>query len=1269
MEGSGGKVDALVGPMVPDAIRSADELAAHLTEARRRVGLTVRQLARRSGLPHSTVGGYLTGRHLPPATRPEVLLALLAALEVPVPEPEAWHRVLWRLANTRRPRTDGAAEPFPGLMPFEADAAPFFFGREQEVTDLVARVDDAVRAGRTGFGVPLVLVVGSSGSGKSSLVRAGLLPRLDPGTLTAVVRPGTDPPRAFAEARERLSAAPAPAVVVVDQLEELWTLSDPHLGLASLRDLLAGCPDGTVVVAALRADFYGAATRHPVLAEALRTRQLVLEPLGEAALARTVTGPCDRAGIELAPGLVDRIVADARVTGGGGAVRSLPHVSHCLRQMWDRRERNILSHALYEEVGRIEGALSSTAEAFWSSLHESERPVARALLLRLVVVEDGVPPTAGEVPLEAVRHDPEQRIAHRLSVDRLVTLDGHSVRLCHEALTTAWPRMAEWIEEDRAVLKTMRLVEREAAEWSASGRDDDLLLRGARLEAAAALDADGTSRLSPLGAEFVRAGTAAATADRQRAQRQVRRRRRWLVVTSVVSLVAVVACLGLVLGAQRLRVARDDATSRQLAAQARDLADLDPAMSAQLALAAGTTADTLEGRSAVVDAAASPTTVNVNGPTGLRFVAASPSAGLLASAGESPDLLVYDVSGVLPRRVATLSSPVDGSPGGAVFALAVSDDGRWLGAGGTAGILRVWDLSDRTHPRVVLDVPDVGGTVNDLAFTADSTTLVVGAAAGVDDPVVPVRRWRLVDGPTELDPLPSRAQVSAVAVLAGGLVAVGDAEGHLVVRDPARPKTPVDDRRVTERQVTGIAQRGGILAVSTRAAAAFLVPWDRERRALGEPRAVGAFANWVNDAAASPGADLLAFASSDKTVTVVDDAGTVRETVDVADNVTAVTFVDDRRLAVAVVNGQVLLRDLPPYPGNGGIGTVYSTGWARDRPLAVVNTVGAGTDQDVSIWDVRDPSRPRETGRIRSGPAPGRSVGGGDISPDGRLLVYVTDAGYLVGVDVTDPAHPVDSFRRKITTSTVEQLSFVADDVVAAASDDQHVRLLRVARGERPVTVADLTGPMGSAELLFSVSAAADLSTVVSSSSTGAVYVWRPQEGTEPVAVLATPGYAYAAALSPDGRLLAVSGTDRSIRVWDLSTPARPRAVSTFGGATGTTFTLQFDAEGRRLLAAVNDGSLVLWRRDGTRFTRSLVLDRGTPLYFARFSPDGSHVLAGGLGGYTKLAPTSAALATTSLCRTVGDWIPATRWSASIAVPDLADPCVGSPDEPRATPQ
>jgi DNA-binding SARP family transcriptional activator/WD40 repeat protein len=460
------------------------------------------------------------------------------------------------------PEPTGAVCPYKGLATYQASDAALFHGRGRMVTRLVARLVDT----------PLVAVSGSSGAGKSSLVRAGLLPALSRGALPGseawtpvVVTPGRSPVDALAVLPGDMPAG-VPVVLVCDQLEELWAPGvHPGERAAFLDTVLGMIDDGIVArcVVAVRGDHVGRLAEHAAFAERLGNAVVLVPPLTEAELRAVVREPAAAVGLSVEDELADAVVAD--VLGRPGA---LPLLSTALVGTWERRRADRLTLAGYLEAGGVTGALSRSAEAAWAALDDEQRQVARRLLVRLADTDDGGSLVRRPVPLAELDLDGERGAVRRAVVDgfvvrRLLALDGERLDVAHEALLTGWPRLARWLDDDAAGRAVRRHLTPAALEWQRRGRPDDELYRGARL--GAALDWAGTAdELTAGEREFLDASRAQADAELRAAQQRARseargrRRLRWLAGGLAVVLVVALVTAVLAVRAQR---AADRATA------------------------------------------------------------------------------------------------------------------------------------------------------------------------------------------------------------------------------------------------------------------------------------------------------------------------------------------------------------------------------------------------------------------------------------------------------------------------------------------------------------------------------------------------------------------------------------------------------------------------------------------------------------------------------------------------------------------------------------
>ena len=363
-----------------------------------------------------------------------------------------------RLDPPPAPRETRAGNPYKGLRPFTPDDAADFFGRDPEIAEVLDRLDEA----------HLVAVVGPSGSGKSSLVLAGVVPRLrDRGRAPVLITPG---------AGRRTGD-----VVIIDQFEELFQLGWPH------GDISAYCESVAEVVAAghdviltLRSDALDSCVADPRLGPLVREGLVVLGPPSAEALRLAIVEPARFSGLRVEHGLTELILRDAVNEPG-----VLPLLSHALAETWQRREGAVLTVEAYESVGGISGAIARSAEELYAGLSPAERTQCQALLRRLVsLTPDGraVQRRVAVGPLRADAH--RSAIIARLVSARLVSVTDEAITVAHESLATAWPRLHSWLEEDAEGARTLAHVTAAAESWDEGGRPADELYRGARLRTA-----------------------------------------------------------------------------------------------------------------------------------------------------------------------------------------------------------------------------------------------------------------------------------------------------------------------------------------------------------------------------------------------------------------------------------------------------------------------------------------------------------------------------------------------------------------------------------------------------------------------------------------------------------------------------------------------------------------------------------------------------------------------------------------------------------------
>ena len=628
--------------------------------------------------------------------------------------------------------------PWPGLAAYGQEDGAWFAGRERLVAELAARLT----------GASCLAVVGSSGSGKSSVVHAGLLAGLADGLLPGssgwdllTLRPGRRPVAELArvvlgarrpdvgEILERLvrdgdrdgAEAEGRTVLVIDQLEEVWTACDDEGERAAFLDALAGliadAASPVVLVLVVRADYLDRLADQPALAAAVGDNTVLVGTPTVDDVRRAVSNPATRAGLVLDEGLLDAIVTDAGAEPG-----LLPLLSTSLRQLWEERKGNRLSLATYVASGGLRSAIAHLAESEYARLDAGERPDVRALLLRLTGPGEGDAVTRRRVArseLAALPRDPA-RLVERLAAARLLTVSDEHVEVAHEALFREWPRLRAWLDDDRSGREVERRLAVATTEWRQEERDPALLWRGARLEAGLEVAARQPQEVTADERAFLDAGRDAAEGARRATERQNRRLRVLLVTAVALILVATVAGGFALRSRGREAAAATSAERAAVEADARRLAASALTVEqADLALLTAVEATRLEQSPETYGAvltllARQPDVVaRIRTPNRFLGVAADPAGKTVFIAENVPILRAVDASTGAPRwrrdmpdQVGSIAVSADG------HALAVThrrcDPGR-----GSAGPARRRDGTHPTRGDVARDQPVHRRTVAD----------------------------------------------------------------------------------------------------------------------------------------------------------------------------------------------------------------------------------------------------------------------------------------------------------------------------------------------------------------------------------------------------------------------------------------------------------------------------------------------------------------------------------------------------------------------------
>ncbi len=454
---------------------------------RRREQLTQLELSIIVGYSEAQIGRLEKNQRRPDLTA-------LKALFIPAlhceHEPELITRFL-ELAQAAR-QDDAPAPgiaPYKGLLFFDESDSALFFGRET----LTARLADRVAGLAIDASTRFLAIVGASGSGKSSLVRAGLAVTLNhAGWDVRIFTPGANPLRAL-EMQINVNQAKAESdriLILIDQFEETFTLCHIETERAAfIEKILSLASSGKIIVViALRADFYSHCAQYPLLRQAVAAEQEYIGQMTADELRRAIEEPARRGGWEFEPGLVDVLLNDIGADGmGQPEPGALPLLSHALLATWERRRGRTFMLDSYHASGGVRGAIAETAESvFTDQLNHQQQELARDVFLRLTELGEGTEDTRRRAALnELVRQSVEaiqlRIVLNILAEARLITLNEDSAEVAHEALIREWQRLHQWLTQDRESLHLHRHLTESAKEWESLGRDASELYRGSRL--------------------------------------------------------------------------------------------------------------------------------------------------------------------------------------------------------------------------------------------------------------------------------------------------------------------------------------------------------------------------------------------------------------------------------------------------------------------------------------------------------------------------------------------------------------------------------------------------------------------------------------------------------------------------------------------------------------------------------------------------------------------------------------------------------------------
>lgn len=1140
--------------------------------------------------------------------------------------------------------------PYRGLAAFREQDAPFYFGRSAYVAELQQALQEQTL---------VVVIVGPSGSGKSSLIFAGLIPALRSTGDWLVVdyRPGKRPFHALAGAlipwlepelsetgrlveAQKLAQAVQRAeislqsvlerildrrpevkqlLLFTDQFEELYSLcpqddlQQPFIDLLLQTAQQAAAPHRAPIriMLTLRADFMSQALSYRPFADALQQAAHMLGPMNRAELRLAVEKPAEKQGASFEQGLVERILDDVGEQPG-----SLPLLEFALTLLWEAAENGVLTHAAYEKTGQVKGALTRYAEQVYAGLLSNERESARQVFMQLLQPGRGTEDTrrvASRAEIGAHNWLLVQHLADRRLV--VTSLDAGGVEtaeIVHEALIQRWDRLKEWMESDRAFRTWQETLRAGIRQWQAAAQDEGGLLRGVPLSQAQNWLVEHPHELSELEKEYIQAG--ARLRERRllehesQQQRELekartlaateRRARRFLAALAAVLALAVLATLALTAFANRQRLAALQAYSLSLSASAgQALAGKDSATALSLALAANRIADPPPAaRRILLDAAYAPGARSRTLLQNLLPGYTGSATSLDIHPAGGQVLLGLEDGRLLLWDLNSGQTQTLAGHTGRIKAVMISPDGLRALSGGEDRQVIYWDLTTgREIQRLGGGAPAHSGTVRCLDFSPDGSLAVSGGLAG-----------SAITNPGELI-LWELKSGRELRRFEGHLNGVVDAhftpDGLQVLSSAGDMEILIEGEKVEGQTINND-----------------LILWEA---ASGEIQTrFNGLSYDIYDIAISPdGSQALLASYYDNAITVLDLAtgqanGQAKGPLSAhQDAVRAAVYLPGGQQALSASDdGSLILWDLVSQSPL----AVLKAGESSQVALALfpdgrsaLSTTRAG---EIFRWDLQDAALIQRFGSHED------AIFDVDYTPDGKAALSCAGAG--------TPNMPArDASLRLWDIHSGQRLQIMQPQVLVnwqcevspdgrqalSGAYDGLVRLWDLTSGQ---LIYELSGH---SDWVISLAFAADGKRALTGSKDGSLIYWDLERGEPLRRLFSAPNSNWSLAISPDGRTALSDTAPESAIYWDLEKGAEILRLARHDtresqGISGVAFL----PDGQSVVTGENDGALIQWNlktgKEIRRFGRHNDIRTRVEI-----GPDGRRMLTSGMNGVLRL--------------------------------------------------
>jgi WD40 repeat protein/DNA-binding SARP family transcriptional activator len=1049
--------------------------------------------------------------------------------------------------------------PYKGLLYFEEADGELFFGRELLTKRLVDRL----------IRVRFLVLIGASGSGKSSLVRAGIAPTIKvradlPDSLTPsgkrkngyvqVITPTDQPLESLASTLKMLPQSSVSTsglraaleqdplsyvravsqalpeggrfVLIVDQFEELFTLCHDPFEREAFVDHLLSAISGDLsanvsVLLALRADFYEHCAQYDSLRQALVDHQEYLGPMSAEDLQRVIEEPARLNGLEIEPGLTGLILAEI-----GDEPGRLPLLSHALLETWNRRSGHNLTLKGYTESGGVRGAISRTAENVYQKLSPEQQEIARQIFLHLTELREDTADTRHRITRSDFLDQREdttgiQSVLNVLAEARLVTLGENTIEVAHEALIRTWGRLRTWLDDSRDELRQRRTLTIVAREWANAGRERSYLATGARLSQFEAFVTNSDIKLGQLEQTYLEASL--EERDRQKRRERARiahearlEKRSRNVLRSLILVLLVTTIGALILSGfawRQRRIARQNEIAAQALALTSGAQFAASQEDYQLALSLAWTASQLDqsnvqAQLALSDLAYAPGIWRrmLEHTDQVSAVAFDPEGKQALSASWDKTLILWEVSSGQPVR--QFSGHSD-----RVTSVMFNPDGKTALSGSVDTTLIMWDVGSGS---IIRRYEGHRGEITGIAISPDGRVALSGSS---DQTLV---LWNLASGEVIRSFTGHNGEVHSIAFSPdGSMIASGSSDTELILWDAAT---------------------GNLI-----------------RRFEGH---LGA----VTSVAFSPDGETILSGSLDQVLILwdVESGEPVRRYEGHQDQVNTVAFSPDGRAVISA----------------GGSEEAFNT---TQEPVLI-------------LWDV---ASGEALNRFKGHSAPVTTAA---FSPDGKMVLSGSSDMSLILWGLTSGAE-IQQFEGH--SSAVNSVAISADGKIAlSGSADTSLIIWEVSTGQ-PIR------QIFSDTIIHAAALSPNGQYVLSGNPDGRLRLWDVTTGQTAGDLVGHTGPVTSVVFSPDGNMALSGSLDRRLILWDVGSRQISRE---FTGHSSVVNSVAFRLDGKQALSGSFDHTMILWDIDSGQAIRSFPV-QDSVINSVAFSPDGNAGLSGLTGG------------------------------------------------------